>query len=280
VVKTFNTITLQQLTEVLTQQLSETQSEWLNEAIKNIQSDSEAQDTQLLRSAMANRKLSSDILHDLPGIWTIAEAARVLLLQTHLDTIENNDGRYNAIWQAYRLGDENEKMAYIKGLSLLDPGGELLDIALHTGRTNNVFLFSAIALHNVYPARYYDDNAFEQLVLKTLFLDLSASHIDALQQRLHPGLSSRCMDLVRERLAADRQPPVSIWLGIDVRHLDDESQAQYLKYLSDPAKEHRYYSLLALKQLGLLDQHQDQIKQLQAIETEPAILQLLTDTTA
>jgi hypothetical protein len=290
-VDNFNETTIQQLTEILQQQLSESQSGWLKDAIKNIQSNHDSQDTQLLLSAMTSRKLSSEALHNLRGKWNIDEAARVLLLQTYIDTIQNNSSQnkssqsnsrhsshYDASWQAYRIGDENEKTAYIKGLSMLDPKGELLDIALHTGRTNNVHLFSAIALHNTYPAKCYDDSAFEQLVLKALFLDLNITHIESLPQRLHPELSDKCMDLVRERLAADRSPPISIWLAIDIRHLDDNSQALYLEFLSDPAKEHRYYSLLSLKQLGLLDQYQTQLKRQREVETEATILQLLAET--
>jgi hypothetical protein len=158
---------------------------------------------------------------------------------------------------------------------MLDPKGELLDIALHTGRTNNVHLFSTLSLHNSYPARYYDDGAFEQLILKALFLGLNITHIESLTQRLHIDLSNKCMDLVHERLAADRSPPISIWLAIDIRHLDDKGQALYLKFLSDQAKEHRYYSLLALKQLGILNHYQFELNLQRKVETEPAILQLL-----
>jgi len=279
VVNNLNAITRRQLTEMLQQQLSDEQSEWLNDAILNIQSNHDTQDAQLRLSAMASRKLTSEAIHKLPGIWNIAEVARVLLLQTYIDSIKNNNAqnyRYDAIWQAYLIGDENEKTAYIKGLSMLDPKGELLDIALHTGRTNNVFLFSAIALHNAYPAKHYDNNAYVQLILKALFLGLNISHIPSLPQRLHSDLSNKCMDLVRERLTANRNPPISIWLAVDIRHLDEASQALYLKFLSDPAKEHRYYSLFALKQLGLLEQYPLQLKQQREVETDASIRQLLT----
>lgn len=264
---------MQQLTEMLYKQLSGIQSEWLNNAISDIQSNHDSQDTQLLLSAMASRKLTSKTIHNLHGTWNIDEAARIILLQTYIDSVQSN--RYDIVWQAYRIGDENEKTAYIKGLCNLDPEGELLDIALHTGRTNNVNLFSAIALHNPYPGKYYDNRAFEQLVLKALFLGLNIIHIKSLQQRLHSDLSNKCMDLVRERLAADRSPPNSIWLAIDIRHLDETSQALYLKFLSVPVIEHRYYSLLALKQLGIRDLYQSQLKRQRAVETDTAILQLL-----
>ena len=261
------------LGEALRQQLSAEQLQWLDAAIDDIKSNAGSQDAQLLYSAMTSRKLTSKPM--LPPQWpfNIDEAARILLLQTYIDI--SGDSRYDTIWQAYRLGDENEKAAYIKGLSIIDPDGKLLDIALHTGRTNNISLFSAIALRNPYPARYYDDREFEQLVFKALFLGLNIIYIDSLQQRLHPDLSVKCMDLVRERLAAERRPPVSIWMAIDIRHLDESSQHLYLTFLNDADKDHRYYSLLALKQLGLSEQYRSQLQQRQEIETDNMILQLL-----
>ncbi|VAW53007.1 hypothetical protein MNBD_GAMMA06-815, partial [hydrothermal vent metagenome] len=78
---------------------------------------------------------------------------------------------------------------------------------------------------------------------------------------------------------ANREPPVSIWLAINIQHLNDEAQALFLKFLSDPIKEHRYYSLLALKQLDLLTQYQEHFIPLLKTETEPAIRQLLTNLT-
>jgi len=272
-VKIINTPTLQQLTECLRKQLSDTQTEWFDNAIHDVQSDHDSQEPQLLLSAMASRNLTATGIPDLQDAWNTDEAARVILLQTYIDSTQNS--HYDAIWQAYRIGDEKEKAAYIKGLSILDPEGELLDIALHTGRTNNVYLFSSIALNNPYPAKHYDNRAFEQLVLKALFLDLNINHIRSLPQRLRENLSNVCMDLVHERLAADRNPPTSIWLAIDIRHLDDASQTLYLKFLSDPVKEHRYYSLLALKQLEILDLYQTQLELRRKTETEPTILQLL-----
>lgn len=270
---------LMQLRENLLLQLAEPQREWFDQAIKKIQAEPETQDSQLLLSATASRQLGNEALQQTDNNWQIDQAARVLLLRAYLDAAMPqypSDAYHDVIWQAYRIGDENEKAAYMKGLSLLDPQGTLLDIALHTGRTNNISLFSAIALQNPYPAQHYDDRAFEQLVLKALFLGLDISHIDGLQQRLHRELSDKCMDLVRERLAADRSPPLSIWLAIDIRHLDADSQALYLKFLSDPVKEHRYYSLLSLKQLGLLQDYAEQLEPRQQVEIEAAILQLLS----
>jgi hypothetical protein len=270
---------LEELQHSLLQQLSASKQDWLNEAIKKIQAEPASQDSQLLLSASASRQLGNEPLPQYSGSWQIDDAARVLLLQEYLQLTSEATSpanKHDIIWQACRIGDENEKAAYMKGLSLLDPHGELLDLALHTGRTNNITLFSAIAQYNPYPAQHYDDRAFEQLVLKALFLGLDISYIEALSQRLHPELSNKCMDLVRERLAADRQPPISIWLAIDIRHLDEENQALYLEFIGDPSKEQRYYSLLSLKQLGLLQQYAVQLAPQKQVETEAAILQLLS----
>jgi hypothetical protein len=91
-------------------------------------------------------------------------------------------------------------------------------------------LFAAIALNNDYPANHYEQRAYHQLVLKALFMDLDISQIIGLQQRKCPQLSALAIDLVNERLAADRQPPGSIWLAIDSEHLATPDLALFLRF--------------------------------------------------
>lgn len=277
-----NKMTFTQLSEILLQQLSESQSaaqsDWFNAALEKIRNSNDGQETQLLCSAMASRKLGSEKMpteiNQTPlNYWHTDELARVIFLDTY--SVAAGVNLYDVTWHAYKFGDENEKTAYIKGLSLIDKKGELLDIAIHTGRTNNVSLFSAMALYNPYPAQFYDDRAFEQLVLKTLFMDLNINHIVDLQTRLQKTLSEKCMDLVRERIAADRSPPVSIWLAIHTPHLDEKSLELYLSYLDNIEIEHRYYSLLALKTNGPEEQYQSQKNRRKTLEADTTILELM-----
>ncbi len=102
-----------------------------------------------------------------------------------------------------------------------------MSLALATGRTNSLNLFSALALNNRYPAKHYDERAFHQLVLKALFMDLDISHIIDLKQRLSATLSQLAIDLIKERIAAHRPPPTSISYAIQPLHLEKEDLQKY-----------------------------------------------------
>lgn len=267
-------ITSTELREALEHVLTDEQRRWLRSSLLEIESSDDPSEKQLYFAAMSGRQLHTNNIESLPGDWRTDEAARVLFLLCCIDN--SQDDKYEIIRNAFRMSDDDEKKAYLKGLSMLDNRGELTDLALQAGRTNNTNLFAAIALDNLYPAERYDDRAFIQLTLKALFLDLNIIHIIHLEKRINPELSQKCMELVHERLAAGRKPPFSIWLAIDIRHLADDDQALYLKFLSDTDAAHRYYSLLALKKLELLEQYQTQLISRRNKEQDPSILQLLT----
>lgn len=230
-------------------QLSDDASDWLKTALHKLspeENKTSVVEDHLRFSATARRKLGTKVLDDLPGRcqWQADEAGRLLLLAQLVETSAINGAEL--IKAAFKFGDENEKMAIIKGLCLIDPEAQLVDLAVATGRTNSVDLFSAIALNNPYPVQNYDDRAFHQLVLKSLFMDLDIKMMIGLKSRLSPKLSALAMDLVNERLAAGRIPPISIWLAIDFIDLRPAEQTTYLTFVTDEEPLQRYYCLLSL----------------------------------
>lgn len=172
--------------------------------------------------AMARRKLGDDVLdvtHSIWSNWRLCDAGRVLLVaelcRQQQNLIEN------PVQRAYRLGDEYEKEAILKGLCLLDPDGALCPLAVDACRTNIVPMLAAIAMSNPYPATFFPEHEFNQMVLKSLFLGLDISRIFNLSGRINPSLSRMCFDYLRERLAASRDLPPSIWLAIRASDVDN-----------------------------------------------------------
>lgn len=177
--------------------------------------------------AMARRQVGDESLGCSTEFqhWRRCDAARVLLLEeaktkTELNAIE-------LLKRMYQIGDEFEKEAILKGISLLDPQGELKELVVDACRTNIVPMLAAVAMHNHYPVTYFSGLQFNQMVLKCLFLDLDISHVQGLTKRAGPDLSRMCFDLLRERLAANREPPNSIWLAI--RPNDIDKAIEYLE---------------------------------------------------
>jgi len=147
-----------------------------------------------------------------PVLWDLSDAARVLLI---LETLIEKDVRLEDVLnRVYREGDERERGALVKGLSLLDHEGVFLMKAIDIGRTNSVDLFSALALHNPFPACHYSDDAFNQVVLKALFQGLDIGRIWGLDARLNDKLSNMCADYRDERLAAQRAVPESLFRAL------------------------------------------------------------------
>ncbi|MFT7561079.1 MAG: hypothetical protein ACI93R_003004 [Flavobacteriales bacterium] len=165
--------------------------------------------------------------------WRQSDAARVLFLLRYKDCVNFR----TIIETAYRSGDEAEREAIAKGLYWLDSDGAALDLALDICRTNIATMMTSIAQNNDYPGRYFSEHEFNQLVLKCLFYNFCITDIRQLRERRNPSLSRMCIDYMRERLAADRNTPPTIWLAIRVTDLPDP--AAILTEFLIPTSEHK-----------------------------------------
>ena len=210
---------------------TELQASWLNNALYDIATSGTALAMHMVYSAMARRKLGntpvvldSSVEQNIGYSWFSSDAARTLLLEQLIIQPDDNNNREQLINNAFQSGDEYERGAILKGLCLLDSDGEMSTLSIHSGRTNSYRLFSAIALMNPYAGQHYNERAFNQLVLKALFMDLDIRHIMGLAQRKSQKLNSMCTDYVRERLAANRSLPNFISYAIDFSLLDDDEK--------------------------------------------------------
>jgi hypothetical protein len=75
-------------------------------------------------------------------------------------------------------------------------------------------VFSALASHNHFPARYLPEPAFNQLVLKALFLEVPLEHLLGLAGRIGPELRRMAEGYASERRAAGRPVPKDIALVV------------------------------------------------------------------
>ena len=229
--------------------------------------------------AMAKRKVGHQPLINDPAVmhWQADEVARVLFIFTALEiTAQSKQGLQDKelLTLLYQQGDEYEKEAILKGLSLLDSKGDLAELAQDSCRTNIITLFTAISQHNPYPAKFFSEGLFNQMILKSLFTDINIETIIGLRQRVNESMSIMCFDYVRERISASRSIPASIWLTIDLSLLP-QAVDLFKQYIGDDNNQHRFYIALSLswqKHCKLLT---DDIAQRKNIETEANILALL-----
>jgi len=266
--------------------ISEAKQEWLQKALQTISTSDQISEDLGLYSAMAKRKLGPALLTHSAGIdnefstinlqrWSIADAGRLILLITAIQHAPEQS--QSIIVNYYKMGDESEHIALIQGLIIFAPADFLTELALDVGRSNNLEVLAALILDNPYPACFYNEQEFNQMVLKALFLGLSIERIEGIQQRANADLTRMGENYVVEREQANRSVPVDIWLAIGP-FASDTGKQQLLKYISHEEVGHRYYCALALVQhLSQDPSVTAALKQRQNVEQHPMILNILQD---
>jgi len=145
-----------------------------------------------------------------PKRWTMLEAVRVALVLAHPELAD--DSGQVAIEEVFRFADDGEACALYRSLALL-PGPERFAWRAGEGcRTNIVPVFEAVACDTPYPARYLDDVAWNQLVIKAVFIGAPLHRVYGLDDRLSPDLARMALDLVDERRSAGRAIQHELWL--------------------------------------------------------------------
>ena len=152
------------------------------------------------------RKLSPDLELD---HWGIDEAGRAVLLLNAAASMSADDyGR--VVLQCYEFGDSREQQSWLRALSILPRCERFLSTAIDASRTNIIPLFEAIACENPYPARYFPELNFNQMVLKCMFNQIALRRIVGLESRLNQELSRMATHYAAERKAAGREVPPDI----------------------------------------------------------------------
>jgi len=73
----------------------------------------------------------------------------------------------------------------------------------------------AIACHNPYPFDHFDEDAWNQMVVKCVFNGVPIETIVGLQERRNPEAVQMLRDLVSERHAAGRPLPDAVHAYVD-----------------------------------------------------------------
>lgn len=141
--------------------------------------------------------------------WTLDQAARVALLGAL-------PGRHagalvTTIDQIAASADLHELIALYTALPLLAQPKRWVARAAEGVRSNMRAVFAAVALDNPYAAEELDDDAWNQLVLKAIFVGEPLYRIAGLDHRRNPELTMMLCDYAHERWAAKRPIPPGLW---------------------------------------------------------------------
>jgi hypothetical protein len=141
--------------------------------------------------------------------WSLVRLARVWLL-THLDATEQDTYVQN-VSTLFDTAEMNELVALYSTLPLLSYPEQWLFRATDAVRSNMGFVFDAIALRNPYPAQFFNEAAWNQLVMKTIFNDKPIHFIEGLNNRKNVNLALILSDFAHERWAAGRSVAPQVW---------------------------------------------------------------------
>lgn len=167
--------------------------------------------------------------------WDQFRLARVILLTV---LAEQSPETYRATLQAV-LGsaDVREQVAIFSAFPLLPEPEFLVELARDGSRTNIIDVFDAIALDNPFPAAAFPEEGWNQLVLKSLFIDRPLYRMFGLDDRANATLSEALSNLAHERWAAGRYVSPELWRSC-LRFVDDTIAADIEKVAGsdDPAQ--------------------------------------------
>lgn len=144
-----------------------------------------------------------------PQVFSVADFARVALLLRTLQALPSAEHVALAT-ELFRKGDSAERVAVLRALALAPEPERFVPLAVEAARTHVVDVFAAIACENPFPARFLPEPNFNQLVVKTLFLELELARVLDWRARANPELRRMARDYAAERSAAGRPVPADI----------------------------------------------------------------------
>jgi hypothetical protein len=146
-----------------------------------------------------------------PASLTVDQAARIVLL---IDVGRTAGSFAERLKGLATMADVGELVAIYKGLPLYPHPDTLATFATEGLRTAMRTVFEAVAHQNPYPAENFPQRAWNQMVLKTLFIDSVLHPIIGLDERWNDELARILVNYAHERWAAHRPVTPELWRGV------------------------------------------------------------------
>ncbi len=206
----------------LSRQLPADATAWLEKSAAQVGSSSKDADVYLAVSLVTRKVGKADLaLSDAdvreanagrqgwdPRGWSADQAARVLLVLA----LSQDAARFaRVLEQLCNSADVSELVAFYRGLPLYPDQPRYLARATEGLRTNIKGAFEAIALRNPYPSEQFPEAAWNQMVLKALFVGSALWPIVGLDRRANAGLARMLSDYAHERWSAGRPVSPELW---------------------------------------------------------------------
>lgn len=248
----------------LSRYLSQEGLTWLDERVKQIATDTQPRVFLTSFSAVPRHtgrdrlKLMQEDLQAaearrtewFPGHWSLDQAARTLLILALVQDNDHPEKYLRSLEQIFTTATEGELVALYQSLPLLPYQEQLRARAAEGVRSNMTTVFNAIALRNPFPADYFDNIAWNQMVLKAVFVGSPLHLICGLDRRANPDLARMLTDYAHERWAAHRSVTPELWRLVG-RFADAQTIAALEKVLTAPDSVQQEAAALACSECPL-----------------------------
>ncbi|MBT2161663.1 EboA domain-containing protein [Zobellia barbeyronii] len=210
----------QELQSLLNSNLDAATDSWLQSKLEQITSSSSTKDLYMTYSLLAS-KIDSDTVLNLSSDTdevtqylrtqnaTTLQIARIYLLIKVLKA--NGDFFVPKVANLIQVADTGELETFLKYLILLPDAENYKQTAVEALRTNIATIFEAISMQNPYPAKYFNDQQWNQMFLKAAFMQLDLSTILSIDERANKDLTRIISDYAHERWAASREIEPLFW---------------------------------------------------------------------
>ncbi len=183
-----------------------------------------------------------------PQHWSSDQVARALLLLSL--PVEDRELYLKTVNQLFQAADVAELVALYQSLPLMAYPEQHVLRAAEGIRSNMTTVFDAVALHNPFPSEQFEEGAWNQIILKAIFIGSPLHPIIGLDRRANPGLARMLRDYAHERWAAGRTVTPEIWRLIGP-HADAPILEDLSKTLADAEPQQQESAALALSQCPL-----------------------------
>lgn len=132
-----------------------------------------------------------------------------------------------------RFADLNETIALYRSLPHLPHAPALVPRAREGLRSNIQAVFAAVACESDFPARHFDPDAWNQMILKAFFLAVDTRRIPGCERRHNQTLAQTLAQYAAERRSAGRAISPQLW-----RFIGPQAGASELALLAEALASH------------------------------------------
>lgn len=178
-----------------------------------------------------------------PSDWSVDQAARIVFVLA--GQTRDNKAFKTRLETLFNTADVWELIAFYRGLPLYPNATEHVARAREGTRSAMQPIFEAVAHRNPFPMEQFDENAWNHMVLKALFIGSKLAPILGLDERANPRLMRMLCDYAHERWAAQRPVSPELWRCVGP-HADAAALEDLGRVLATGAKLERQAAALAL----------------------------------